>query len=360
MHFEIIGNTASIETVAPGRVIGCGPVEKGGRRRKLKSITVMRLPVVRIRGAEFYWYEAHGIGRAEEDWKAAEVSVICPGKPIALGRTAEVYAYENGRIVKLFRDWVPMASAEYEARIARVVYAAGLPVPAVGDVIEIDGRLGLTYARVEGVSMLETLKLKPWTLFRFAHLLAELHVDMHTRIVPELPSERQRLENRIREIDQLPTSTKRAVLKTLEKMPDGNRLCHGDFHPGNVLITAEGPSVIDWMDATRGNPLADVARTSLLLSMGTPLSRTPAQWLLESIRRWFREAYLKRYFQLRPGDRWQLSAWQPIIAAARLRENITEEQARLVALVKAGLSRHDYDSKAVPRRRTCLLFRRAL
>lgn len=64
------------------------------------------------------------------------------------------------------------------------------------------------------------------------------------------------------------TDTKRTVLAVLGEMPDDERLCHGNFHPDNVLMTLQGPVIIGWMDATRGSPLVDIARTSLLLSMG--------------------------------------------------------------------------------------------
>ena len=263
------------------------------------------------------------------------------GKPIALGRTAEIYTWEEGQILKLFRDWFSADGVEYEARITRMVHATGSPIPAVGEVVEVNGRLGLIYERVEGSSMLETLKTKPWTLFRSARLLAELQADMHACIVPELPSQRQRLENKIRAAEMLPPDMQEAGLKALDKMPDGDRLCHGDFHPDNVLMTARGPVIIDWIDATRGNPLADVARTSLLLSLGAPPSGTSGRWLLDAGRRWFHMTYLKRYDQLRPIDHRQLTAWQPVIAAARLSENISEERDRLLALVKAGLSQDD-------------------
>jgi uncharacterized protein (TIGR02172 family) len=260
---------------------------------------------------------------------------------MAFGRTAEIYAWEDRYIVKLFQEWMPAAWVEYEARSARAVYAAGLPVPAVGEIIAIDGRLGLIYARVEGVSMRELICTKPWTFFRCARLLAELHADMHACTVPELPSQRQQFENRIRETEQLPVSMKRAVLEALDKMPDDDRLCHGDFHMNNILMTAEGPVVIDWMYATRGHPLADVAKTALLLRIGALPSGTPAQWLRRAMHRWFLQAYLKGYFELRPGDRGQLSAWQLIVAAGRLRMNITEEQERLMGLINTGLSRCD-------------------
>ena len=264
------------------------------------------------------------------------------GKPIALGRTAEIYAWKDGYVIKLFRDWMTAASVEYEARVARAVHTAGLSVPAVGEVVEVNGCLGLVYERVEGMSMLETFRMKPWMLFRFARLLARLHADMHACTVSELPSQRRRLEDRIRETRGLSTDVKGAVLKALDEITDDDRLCHGDFHPDNILMTTEGPIIIDWMDATSGNPSLDVARTSLLLSMGAlPLGTpAPARWLMEAMRHWFHMAYLRRYFQLRPSGRQQPTAWQSVIAAARLGENITEEQDRLIALVKAGLSQY--------------------
>ncbi len=42
-------------------------------------------------------------------------------------------------------------------------------------------------------------------------------------------------------------------------------LCHGDLHPSNVILTDDGPMIVDWFDACRGEPVAEVARTSLLL-----------------------------------------------------------------------------------------------
>lgn len=67
MYFEIIGQIASIETIAVGKAIRdiarlrkrYGP----GRWRKLKGIAMVRLANGKIRRAEVHWYEAHGIGR---------------------------------------------------------------------------------------------------------------------------------------------------------------------------------------------------------------------------------------------------------------------------------------------------------
>ncbi len=257
------------------------------------------------------------------------------GKPIALGRTAEVYPWADGQVLKLFRPRWGKQAAEFEAHIARAVYAAGLPAPAVGEVIEVDGRFGLTYARVDGPLLGDVALSKPWRAGASARAFADLHAKIHACVLPELPSQRQRLESRLRSATTLPPRLKEAVLRILYTLPEGDWVCHGDFHPENVVITGHGPMIIDWTDATRGNPLADVARTSLLLQV-SGLPPAPGRWLVAAVRSWFLGAYLQRYRQLASYNEEEITAWQPVIAAARLKEEIPDEADRLLKLVEAA------------------------
>jgi aminoglycoside phosphotransferase (APT) family kinase protein len=41
-----------------------------------------------------------------------------------------------------------------------------------------------------------------------------------------------------------------------------------DFHPLNVMLSSNGPVVVDWTRASRGDPLVDVAATWVLLASG--------------------------------------------------------------------------------------------
>lgn len=101
------------------------------------------------------------------------------GPKIGRGRTAEVFGWKDNLILKLFFDSTPDAWAEQEARITRFAYEAGLPVAKVEGVVEIDGRNGILFQRIDGASMLTESKSKPWKLFRSARVLAELHAAMH-------------------------------------------------------------------------------------------------------------------------------------------------------------------------------------
>ncbi len=260
---------------------------------------------------------------------------VALGKPIALGRTAEVYAWQDHQVLKLYFDWCPPGWIETEAQVGRIVHAAGLPAPAVGEIVEVNERRGLVFERVEGISMLDILLAKPWRVRRLARQFAELHAAIHGCRASDLPSQREDLGNAIRATQVLPSEVKIAALRRLDGLSDGDVLCHGDLHPANVMLTAHGAVVIDWIAATRGNSIADVARTLLLLTIGDPPG-TLARLLVTFLRRTFCGTYLKHYFELRRGERAEITTWQPVIAAARLTENIAGEQEILLARVRAG------------------------
>ena len=167
--------------------------------------------------------------------------------PLGVGHTAEVYLWDEGTVLKLFHERYPLDAIEREARIAQRVHGVGLPTPAViGGIIEVNGRFGLIYERVWGVSMLETLASQPESLLRYANLQAELQVDLHSRTgIEDVPNQHDKLGTTIRSVRILTPDLRSAVLNLLDGLPEGNQLCHGDFHPGNLLLTEDGPVIID-------------------------------------------------------------------------------------------------------------------
>ena len=200
---------------------------------------------------------------------------------IGRGRIAEVFAWGDDQVLKLFYEGQALDWIKEEARISRLVYETGVATPAVGDVIEVEGRHGIIYGRVHGTSMLTELSSSPWKVFQSAKMLAKLHASMHEKKVTSLPSQRQNLQHSIQSASALTEQKKSTILKVLDSLPDDHRLCHGDFHPDNIVVSAHGAMVIDWTTASQGSPLADAARTSLILQMGELPPGAPLliQWI---------------------------------------------------------------------------------
>jgi aminoglycoside phosphotransferase (APT) family kinase protein len=165
-------------------------------------------------------------------------------------------------------------------------------------------------------------------------LFADLQIGLHACVVKGMPSQRQRLEERIDGVAILSRGVRDALIRTLHDMPDGDRLCHGDFHPDNVLLDADGPTIIDWADATRGNPWADVAQTTVLFDVAQVPVGTPRPWLVDMFRWLFQGMYRHRYAALRPAGRESLAVWRPIVAAARLADCPPAECEGLLAVVE--------------------------
>lgn len=256
------------------------------------------------------------------------------GRPLASGRTAEVFPWPNGWVLKLYRPGWGRREAEHEAQVTRAAHAAKLPAPAVGDVVEISGRAGLLLGRADGPSLLSLLVRKPWTVGYAARLMAQLHAEMHEQSVPDLPPLRSRLDGRIRAA-RLPSDVEASILRRLAHLPDGERICHGDFHPDNIIMTSRGPIIIDWVDACRGDPAADVARTLLLARIATP-SGLLARILTDLARSRFCALYLREYLRRRHQPADSIYAWLPVVAAGRWREGVEGEHRALERMIHRG------------------------
>lgn len=181
--------------------------------------------------------------------------------------------------------------------------------------------------------MLQDMTAHPWMLLKHARSLAELHVQIHQQSITGLPSYKYRLYYDIRNAPHLGETLRNKVLLMLESLPDGQNVCHGDYHPGNVLITKNGPVVIDWMTASAGSPWADVARTSLLLTIGPKGEGNKLGRLVHWAVGFFQRSYLHYYQISTPDKNKEMNLWSPVIAAARLSENIVPERSALIEMV---------------------------
>lgn len=170
----------------------------------------------------------------DDDRQNAGVEPI--GPKLAEGRDSEIFEHGKDKVLRVARDGRSLVA---EAEIMRYVRSHGYPCPDVHDA----GDGYLVMDRLEGPTMMDTVGKPPFPLRRSGHLLADLHKRLHRISAP--PGIR---------VAPLP----------------GDRLVHRDLHPLNVMMTPDGPVVIDWANASAGDPAFDVADTWVLFACATP------------------------------------------------------------------------------------------
>lgn len=251
---------------------------------------------------------------------------------IGEGREAEVFALDERRVLRLARNAGLAPRLDDEHAALGAARNTGAPVPEVFGRVEVEGRPGLVLERLGTGNLLLEIGERPWRVFGVAQQLAELHARIHEVRGPDaLPSVHERIRQRL-ESQLVPDDVCARALHALDSLPHGDRLCHGDFHPANVLFGLDGrPRVIDWTAASRGDPAADIARSRLIVRHGAVgPDATPAVRALARVGRgllW--SGYRRGYARARARD---IDRWFTVMAAARLAEDIAEERAAILKL----------------------------
>ena len=261
------------------------------------------------------------------------------GRLIGAGRTAEVFELPDGHVLKLFHASVPVEWVDVDLRASVLVHAAGLPAPACYGLRVVGDRTGIVLGHVAGRPMTAVMRTEPWRITGEARRLARLQHAIAGVAAPGLPSGRERLLGLIRSAVDVPDDLRAAAVDALAGLPDGDALCHGDLHPDNVLLDAGHAVVIDWMTATRGAAAADVARTVLLMQVGSlPAGRRLDMAMVGLARSVVRSTYLRERLRLGDVTRRDVEAWMLPLAVARYGERIDPERPKLERVARGYLA----------------------
>ncbi len=258
---------------------------------------------------------------------ARRADTLRPMELIAQGRMGEVFAYDEGRVVKLDRpEWNGIAALEIQ--ILHRMAQAGLPVPRADEVVTIDGRSGIVMERINGPSLLEVLrKATPAEVATAAERFVALQVQLIRTEMPGLDALVPRVANEL-SVSGLPSELQVELTTLLHELDDGQQhVCHFDLHPGNILVGPQGWVVIDWLAVAAGPPTADVVRTLLLCSRDTEA--------FGDFVRAVRGCWLER----RGPDGPARQAWTRVLAGARLAEGFEGADAEWLREVASGARR---------------------
>jgi aminoglycoside phosphotransferase (APT) family kinase protein len=242
------------------------------------------------------------------------------GALIASGRVADVHFYGE-HAVKLYHPPHGKTQSFNEAAILGMLESHNLPVPCVHEAGRYGGRWGIVMDLVAGDTLGQRVQSDlaggAAVLEEIVRLQLLVNETTETRLRPL----KVRLAANIGDTRLLSAADKDRLLEFLGRLPDGDRLCHGDFHPFNVIGDGSRAVIIDWLDATTGAPAADACRSYLLLRLGAPE---------------FAESYLDLYCAHSGVERSEVLDWLPCVAAARLNEGVARDEQFLIELATSG------------------------
>ncbi len=260
-------------------------------------------------------------------------------KKVNEGYCAELFLEENGSLLKLYKHGWNRETVGTEYESTKAAHCLGIPSPQVYGMTEQSGRYGFWMERIEGRTMLQAIQKEPFRALFYAEQMAELHYKMHQITCKQIPTQPKVYALRIRNTS-LEERTKERLLFELQRfpMPECQRVCHGDFHPMNILLREESPVVIDWAFASVGDPRADVAGTYMitkLLSTASAARHVWERWLYNLFTPLFAERYLRAYLRLSGFTRQEILRWVPIRAATYLDLGLPEKANRKLRRIAA-------------------------
>ncbi|WP_242266754.1 aminoglycoside phosphotransferase family protein [Bacillus cereus group sp. BfR-BA-01518] len=233
------------------------------------------------------------------------------GNQIAKVNTANIYLYEK-KVIKLFNEYLPDTESMNEAKKQKYAYSCGLPVPNVFEVTKIQNRQAIIMEYVKGDSIGDLLLNNLNEAERYINICVNEQKKIHAICMntDEIESMRVRLERQIKSVHKVDEKQKGNILDKLHSIKFEPRLCHGDFHPFNLILNNKNANIIDWVDASAGDLRADVFRTYLLYS----------QYSVE-----LAEMYLQIYCSNTDLTRDEIFQWAPIISVARFTEKVSSQ-----------------------------------
>ncbi len=176
--------------------------------------------------------------------------------------------YRDGeKLVKSFDASYSKSDILNEALNQARVEETSLNIPKILAVTVVDGRWAIVRELIEGETLESLMKKHPEKEDEYLNFFVDLQIRMSKERVPLLGHLRDKMHMKISS-SAYPATVRYDLHMRLDGLPRHNKLCHGDFQPSNIIITADGtPYIVDWSHATQGNGSADAARTYLIFKL---------------------------------------------------------------------------------------------
>lgn len=231
----------------------------------------------------------------------------------------KIYRDGNQKL-KMFSDRYPESDILNEAlnqvRVEEALRSTAIKAPKLVEVAIYDEKWTIVSEFIEGKTLEAYMAENPEDASKHLQRFVEIQVELGRVSAPLLTPLLHKMHRKI-DRTQLEDTIREELHRQLAAMPVHDKLCHGDFHPSNIIITPDDAvCVIDWSHVTRGNLSADAART--YLSFLHHKGRSVA------------EEYLALFCKCSGSGEEYVKRWVPLVAAASIEKSGDEQETRFL------------------------------
>ncbi len=182
-------------------------------------------------------------------------------RPFAKGGTGECYRLDEDTILKLYYEGFPESHILREKAGARAALVAMIPTAISFDMVKVGNREGVVYERVRGETISELVAKDPSHAGELGGVFAEIARSLHNSPVSDagLPRTTEPIRAELFKISYAPEETVASIAAFMDDLDREKHYVHGDFNPNNVIMTDDGPMLIDMDSFSVGSPMFDLA-----------------------------------------------------------------------------------------------------
>lgn len=244
------------------------------------------------------------------------------GKLIGSGGTVNVYEWTSDEVIKVYKPHIPIEVIKNEEYIGKLLNETTLCISKYIKTIELDNKLAIVYERAYGRPIAEFL-IETTDNSSTAANFARVHYEIHQCCIDKLPTQNSLSHWWISRMRNHLGDNLEKVQDLINSLPIENKLCHGDFHPLNILVDSDKYTVLDWNGCFLGNPILDVAWSYLTLN--SPSIEALYGKITANVTKEFSNEYLKYYCQYANIDKYEILKYLPLASIRRLDDNISFE-----------------------------------
>ncbi|MDO4494065.1 MAG: phosphotransferase, partial [Clostridia bacterium] len=244
----------------------------------------------------------------EENFKEIDLG---NSKIIGKGQCAEVYGYDENRVVKLFYENIGIETILHEYRVTSECFAKGLSAAECFELVRYRGRTGILMQRVCGVSVEQEILKHPEKANEYARKMADTLACVHSKqikgsAIPAADEFYSECIENCRKDGWISEAESRKLTEFVAAIPCKQTLIHGDYHVLNLMTENDTLRLIDLADVQTGNPVFDLLIANLYLhylpenleELYRTLIRIPPE---VSLAMW--DVFLRTYFQTEDAER---------------------------------------------------------